>query len=383
MSNFIDSLSTKAGLDPAIAKPAIGHVLLFLRDKAPQGHIAEFIDKTPQASEAVATATASGDGGLTQIIEGLTSFIGHGRADVNILAGKLIKLGLDEKQIAALIEETLSSAGDLIGAEGVREIREIMPALAERSGHEATSVSPAPLRAPIPMPPRPAATKPVQMAQATVNSEDTSSDTGTRKYWVREAVGVFGDADALETAVEELGIAGFTRAEISVLAADHKAKDRLDRLYHNLKEIEESGSAPRTDFVSGSSVAEEEGALLGIPFYIGGAAGIWAVTATGGSLALGSLGASLGAVLAGAIEHARAERIQEQLKLGGLVLWVTTLTPEAEKQALEILNKLGARDVHVHEIQREWSIKTFPIAKVPFDPFVGLLEGSGREKRSA
>ena len=216
-------------------------------------------------------------------------------------------------------------------------------------------------------------------------------ETETRKFWVREAVGVFADPDALEAAVNELGIAGFSRAAISVLAAGATAKDRLHVIYHGVKEIEESSDAPRSDFVSSELLAEEKGALLGIPFYIGGAAGLLAVTATGGSLALaiaaaialGGLGASLGAVLAGAIEQARSERIQEQLRLGGLVLWVTTPNPDAEKRALAILNKLGARDVHVHEIQREWSMKSIPLTHGPYDPFVGLLEGSARGKRSA
>jgi len=216
-------------------------------------------------------------------------------------------------------------------------------------------------------------------------------ETETRKYWIREAVGVFADPDVLEAAVNELGIAGFSRAAISVLAAGATAKDRIDVVYHGVKEIEESSDAPRSDFVSSESLAEEKGALLGIPLYIGGAAGLLAVTASGGSLALaiaaaialGSLGASLGAVLAGAIEQARSERIQEQLKLGGLVLWVTTPNPDAEKRALAILNKLGARDVHVHEIQREWSMKSIALSDGPYDPLVSFLEGSAHGKRSA
>ena len=87
------------GLDPAIAKAAIGQVLLFLRGEAPLGHVAEFIDKMPGAHEAVEAAAAHGDGGVTAAIEGMTSFMGRGRADTNILAGRLVDLGLDETQI--------------------------------------------------------------------------------------------------------------------------------------------------------------------------------------------------------------------------------------------------------------------------------------------
>lgn len=119
-------------LDPAVAKAAIGHVLLFLKDEVPGGHVAEFIDKTPLAHEVVAAAQASSDGGVTQVIEGMASFIGHGRADLNILAGKLSNLGLTQTQTEQLLKEVLARAEVLIGAEGVKKIKEILPALAQR-----------------------------------------------------------------------------------------------------------------------------------------------------------------------------------------------------------------------------------------------------------
>jgi len=121
-------------LDPAIAKAAIGHVLLFLRDKVPGGHVAEFIDKTPLAQGFVEAAHASGDGGVTQVIEGLTSLMGHGRADLNILVGKLENLGLKDAQIEGLIKEIVARSEVLIGAEGAAKVREILPAMAERTG---------------------------------------------------------------------------------------------------------------------------------------------------------------------------------------------------------------------------------------------------------
>lgn len=126
----VDSTS----LEPSIAKAAIGHVLLFLRDKVPGGHVDEFIAKMKGAHEAVAAAQAADDSGVTQAIEGMTSFMGHGRADLNILVGKLANLGLTEAQSARLIEETVARAKSLIGDEGVAKIRAILPALAERSG---------------------------------------------------------------------------------------------------------------------------------------------------------------------------------------------------------------------------------------------------------
>jgi len=119
-------------LEPAVAKAAIGHVLLFLRDEVPGGHVGEFIDKTPLAQEFVIAARASGDGGVTQVIEGLTSFMGRGRADLNILVGKLENLGLKDAQIEGLIKEIVARSDVLIGAEGAAKIREILPAMSER-----------------------------------------------------------------------------------------------------------------------------------------------------------------------------------------------------------------------------------------------------------
>ncbi|WP_442753814.1 hypothetical protein ACNHKD_12490 [Methylocystis sp. JAN1] len=128
-------------LEPSIAKAAIGHVLRFLRDEVPEGHVAEFIDKMPGAREAVAAAQAASDGGVTQAIEGMTSFMGHGRADLNILVGKLANLGLTQEQSERLIEETLLRANALIGEEGAAKIRAMLPALAERSGVKPKSES--------------------------------------------------------------------------------------------------------------------------------------------------------------------------------------------------------------------------------------------------
>lgn len=120
-------------LEPTIAKAAIGTVLLFLKDEAPDSHVGEFIDKTPLAQQFVAAAGAAGDGGVTQVIEGMTSFMGRGRADVNILAGKLEKLGLTQRQTDALLRQVLARAEVLIGREGVTKIMTILPALAERT----------------------------------------------------------------------------------------------------------------------------------------------------------------------------------------------------------------------------------------------------------
>jgi hypothetical protein len=120
------------GLDPATAKAAIGHVLLFLRSEAPLGHVSEFIDRVPGAREAMEAAAARDDGGVTAAIEGMTSLMGRGRVETNILAGKLLNLGLDETQIKELVNQILGRAEGVVGPEGATKIRALLPALDER-----------------------------------------------------------------------------------------------------------------------------------------------------------------------------------------------------------------------------------------------------------
>jgi hypothetical protein len=52
------------------------------------------------------------------------------------------------------------------------------------------------------------------------------------------------------------------------------------------------------------------------------------------------------------------------------VLWVHVPDADAEKRAVNVLNKMRARDVHVHEIKREWG--DVPATLMQADPF--LLE---------
>jgi hypothetical protein len=102
---------------------------------------------------------------------------------------------------------------------------------------------------------------------------------------VKEAVGVFSDAKALEAAVDELEVSGFDRAAMSILATDTKGREQVERFYRTVRDIEDSGRAPHGAFVSRDSRTEGEAAVVGLPIYVGGCAGAAAVAATGGALA--------------------------------------------------------------------------------------------------
>jgi len=175
---------------------------------------------------------------------------------------------------------------------------------------------------------------------------------------IREAVGYFGTADALQEAIDELMSSGFDRAELSLLAAEHTVEEKLGHKYRKVTELEDDAAVPRCCYISTASVGDAEGALIGAPLYVAAAAAAGAIVASGGTLVAAITGAALaggtggliGFVLAKLVGDHHAHHLQEQLDHGGLLLWVRTRDPEHEKRAVDILKKHSGRDAHVHAI---------------------------------
>ena len=133
MEELTKNIIDETKLDPTVARAAIGLVLLFLRDKDKTGNVATMIGKLPGSERDIEAAQSVGDGGVTQVIEGFTSLVGRGRADVNILAGQLEKLGVSEAQTDILVRHVVKRAEKLLGPEGAEKIEGIMQSLRERT----------------------------------------------------------------------------------------------------------------------------------------------------------------------------------------------------------------------------------------------------------
>lgn len=184
-------------------------------------------------------------------------------------------------------------------------------------------------------------------------TEAESSET------IREAVGVFHDAETMQGAIDELLQSGFDRAELSLLASEQAVREKLGHMYQRVDEIEDDPQAARTVYVSTESRGDAEGGLIGGLMYVGALAAAGAVVATGGTLgaiiaaatAAGASGGLLGAGLSALIESHHAEYVERQLDHGGLTLWVNLRDEAHEKRAVEILSRHSADDVHVHAIE--------------------------------
>jgi hypothetical protein len=174
----------------------------------------------------------------------------------------------------------------------------------------------------------------------------------------REAVGVFGDAAAMDAAIEELLASGFDHRDLSLLAAGSAVEEKLGHRYKKVEEVEDDPKAPRTYYASQETVDEVKTALVGGLVFLGAVGAIGAIVASGGTLAATVAGAAFGAgtwglfgeVLAKLVGGEHAAYIQEQLEHGGLLLWVRCSEPDQESRATEILTKHSGRDVHVHRL---------------------------------
>jgi hypothetical protein len=183
-------------------------------------------------------------------------------------------------------------------------------------------------------------------------------DTAMPDDVCREAVGVFHDEKSLQSAVDELLLAGFDRSHISVLAGQRAVEEKLGRLYTRVDELEDDPTVPTRPHVSCDSRAEGKAALTGGLIYVGAVAAGGAIILSGGTVAAGIIAAALAGGTGGAIgaylgrlfERRHSRTLHEQLEHGGILLWVRTRDPRCEALAVDILRRNGAEDVHVHDL---------------------------------
>jgi hypothetical protein len=182
--------------------------------------------------------------------------------------------------------------------------------------------------------------------------------TNEKSNQTREAVGVFADAGAMQLAINDLLSSGFDRAELSLLAAEETVNEKLGHKYKKVAEIEDDATVPRTRYISQEAISEGEYVFTGGLVLLGTLGAVGTIVASGGALAAAITGAVLGGgtwgllgeLLARFIGVQHARYIEEQLKHGGLLLWVRCLNSEREKSAMEILSRHSGHDVHVHAL---------------------------------
>lgn len=203
------------------------------------------------------------------------------------------------------------------------------------------------------------------------------AEEAVQRYRVREVVGVFDNYDELEDAVEDLELAGFDRSQINLLVHEETVREKLgDRV--DIRRLEDDPSAPTEDPVDRHEVAEGKAALTAGTALLGSFVAFGLVVSAEISIPIailaaavgGGAGGTIGGMLAKYLGDLRARQIEEQIRAGGLLLWVQVRDQAQEQKAIDILQKHGAKDVHSHELEREWGDEHVPLARSQPDPFL-------------
>jgi len=174
---------------------------------------------------------------------------------------------------------------------------------------------------------------------------------------IPEAVGVFDSAETLQAAIYDLRAAGFSRYDISLLGGKDAMVEKLGSAYWQAAELEDNPDAPRAAFVSEEAIGELEGAIAGGFFFLGSyiamAAMLTPLSTLAASIAAIAIGggpaAVIGALLARRVGKHHKDYYADQIKQGGILLWVRTSDKAKEEVAVKILKGHSGRDVHVHD----------------------------------
>ena len=181
---------------------------------------------------------------------------------------------------------------------------------------------------------------------------------------IREVVGVFHDEGGLRKAADELMVAGFDRSELSMLASRKAIEEKLGSAAQSAAMLEDKAGVPMQAYFGPDAIVEGKAIITGVPAFIGVCAAAGPAIAHGTSttevivwaLVGGIAGLILGAITAKVIGNKTSAYLQNQIRNGGILLWVRTTTPEKEKKAAELMKAAGAADVHVHSrpVIEEW-----------------------------
>jgi hypothetical protein len=173
---------------------------------------------------------------------------------------------------------------------------------------------------------------------------------------IPEAVGVFDTFEAQQAAFYDLRSVGFHHSDISLLGSQEALEEKLGKAYWHAAELEDDPRAPRAHFVSEEAIGELEGAIVGGFFFVGSYIAMAAMLTPASTLAAsiaaiaigGSPSAVIGTLLARRVGKHHKEYYENQIRHGGILMWVRTRDKEHEDLAVKIMEGHSGRDVHVH-----------------------------------
>ncbi len=124
MDELIEHVSASAGIEPEVARKAIGIILAFLHREAPTAEVDKVMDALPGSREAAAAAATEEQGG-----GGLLGGLMGGGGGLMTLAGQLSGIGLGMSEMQTVGRELFAAARDRVGEDTVGTIAGSIPGL--------------------------------------------------------------------------------------------------------------------------------------------------------------------------------------------------------------------------------------------------------------
>ncbi|MFO1068142.1 MAG: hypothetical protein U1E14_06410 [Geminicoccaceae bacterium] len=207
---------------------------------------------------------------------------------------------------------------------------------------------------------------------------DDRRDDDAVTYAAREVLGVFHSHETLEAAVDELGSSGIDRSQINLLASRATAQEKLKQPVDDVRALASDPDAP-----VGVPIGPEE-VTIGKTALAAGMMGLASMAAAGvvifsGGTALAAIAAAIGAGgasggiglgLAQLFGAQHAAQVEDQLKHGGLLFWVTLKEQDDPQRVIAILERHGATEIRTQEARRHWGDSDIPGARMQPDPLL-------------
>lgn len=170
-----------------------------------------------------------------------------------------------------------------------------------------------------------------------------------------EVVGIVRNEKDMDILLENLFTSGFDHHEISVMGSPKELKSSLGKRYVNPIYLEHNPNTPRHEMILPDDFSWWLAFIVATPMFIGMVLGIGLYAdfrfqnyyqifsyATIG----GIFGLVVGFVLAFLINRNKQHSSQQQQKVGGFVIWITTIDPERVILAEKLLTEHGAYAIH-------------------------------------
>ena len=172
-----------------------------------------------------------------------------------------------------------------------------------------------------------------------------------------EVVGLFRSTESVEAAISALASAGWDRSELSLLGQKGAFDPQPPIGGETAEQAADDPHTKRAAVVSDPDVRQGRTLATSMASVAAAFVAAGATVASGGTALAAVIGAAAaGGGAAAAVEALgrwagkdRADFLEEQIRRGGIMLWVMLRRPQDETKARDILVRHGAEIIHSHQ----------------------------------